>query len=52
MMIFNTALDAIRGAMFFAEHSKLSYAIYALDNSFTVKQLVQANGLELEIIKP
>lgn len=51
-MIFTTAIDAIRSASFFVEQSKLAYAIYALGNCFTVKQLTQANGLELEIIKP
>ncbi len=51
-MLFNTAIDAIRSAEFFAEKSKLVYAIYAADNGFTVRQLTLANGSELEIIKP
>jgi len=51
-MIFNTAIDAIRSATFLAEQSKLAHAIYAYGTSFTVKQLTEASGLELEIIKP
>jgi|JI71714BRNA_FD_contig_21_7616252_length_1024_multi_5_in_0_out_0_3 hypothetical protein len=51
-MLFNNAIDAIRGAEFFAEKSKLAYAIYAADTGFTVIQLTLANGSELEIIKP
>lgn len=51
-MVFNNAIDAVRGAVFFAEQSKLTYAIYAYGSGFTVTRLTQANGLELEIIKP
>ncbi|MCY1440795.1 hypothetical protein D9M71_570820 [compost metagenome] len=51
-MIFNNAIDAVRSAVFFAEKSKLTYAIYAFGSGFTIKPLTQANGLELEIIKP
>ena len=51
-MVFTNAVDAIRSAMFFAEHSRLVYAIYASGQNLTVKQLIQANGLELERIKP
>lgn len=51
-MYFHNALDAIRSCVFFAEKSNLTYAIYAAGRGFTVKQLAQANGCELEIIKP
>lgn len=51
-MIYQNAIDAIRSAEFFAAKSKLPYALYAKGKGFIVAQLAQANGLELEIIKP
>ncbi len=51
-MFHVNAIDAVRNASLLAEESKLTYAIYSQENGFIVVPLVQANGLELEIIKP
>lgn len=51
-MFFNEASDAVRGCTLLAEKNKVAYAIYASRRGFTIKQLIRATGMELEIIKP